>query len=66
MILSTVVRAYWNYFFVNYNSVGSLGGRGFETFFRGDGTRPFDKNVIVVNIIIAEKSYPESAIYVIS
>ena len=41
--------------------------RGFETLFRGDGTRPYDKNVIVVNnIIIAEEVYSESAIYVIS
>lgn len=46
--------------------VGGLGGRGFETLFRGDGTRPYDKNVIVVNnIIIAEEVYSESAIYVI-
>lgn len=50
---------------MNYNRDGGVGGRGFETLFRGDGTRLYDKNVTVVNIIIAEV-YSESAIYVIS
>ena len=46
--------------------VGGLGGRGFETLFRGDGIRPYDKNVTVVNNIIIAEVYSESAIYVIS